>query len=84
MDNHHHSHAHTHSPAFKAAAKMPVLDHYHPGQPFDFMRSDVAEWLLAQPEIRQEMFNWMKRLKAILYVDGRWIGADTYRELNGV
>jgi len=44
------------------------------------MESDVAAWLCQQPELRQGIFNWCKRLQAIIYVDGRWIGAQTYRE----
>ena len=70
------------SPALKAAAKMPVLDHFHKGRPFDIMESDVAEWLCQQPEIRQALFNYYKRNGLIVYVDGRWVGATTYNELN--
>jgi hypothetical protein len=65
------------SPAFKAAARMPVLDHFHKGRPFRIEESDVADWLCQQPEIRQEIFNWMKRLGAIVYDNGKWRGAET-------
>jgi hypothetical protein len=66
------------SPAFKAAAEMPALRHFHRGRPFDIMESEVAAWLCDQPELRQEIFNWCKRLGCILYIDGKWIGAKTY------
>ena len=29
-------------PALKAAARMPLLNHYHPGMPFEIMESDVV------------------------------------------
>ena len=38
-------------PALKAAARMPLLDHYHPGMPFEIMESDVCRWLIVQPLI---------------------------------
>jgi len=38
-------------PALKAAARMPLLDHYHPGTPFEIMESDVCRWLIVQPLI---------------------------------
>ena len=70
------------TPAFKAASRMPELAHFQHGRPFDIMESDVARWLCEQPEWRQEIFNFAKRIGAIVYVDGRWMGAETYRELN--
>jgi hypothetical protein len=78
----HHHKDHSHSPAYRAAAKMPLLAHFQKGRTFDISESDVAAWLCQQPEIRQEIFNWFKRLGAIQYLDGRWIGAATYSELN--
>jgi hypothetical protein len=66
------------SPALKAAAKMPLLDHYHRGEPFDISRSDVVRWLCDQPEIQQALFNYYKRNGLIVYVDGKWMGAETY------
>jgi len=56
---------------------MPVLDHFHKGRPFDIMQSDVAAWLARQPEIRQEMFNYCKRIGAIVYEGGKWRGVAT-------
>ena len=76
-------HVNRNSPAFKAAAKMPVLDHFHKGRTFDIMESSVAAWLCEQPEIRQEVFNFYKRNGAIVYGDGKWRGVkSTQSELN--
>jgi hypothetical protein len=69
-------HATRNSPAFKAAARMPLLDHFHRGRPFDIAESDVVAWLIAQPEIQQETFNWCKLNGAIVYDDGKWRGVD--------
>ena len=69
------------SPALKCAARMPLLDHYRRGESFDITRSDVVRWLCDQPELQQELFNFCKRHDAIVYVNGRWVGADTYGEL---
>jgi hypothetical protein len=38
-------------PALKATARMPLLDQYHPGRPFEIMESDVCRWLIVQPLI---------------------------------
>jgi hypothetical protein len=56
---------------------MPVLDHFHKGRPFDIMESNVAAWLAQRPEIRQEMFNYCKRIGAIVYEGGKWRGVAT-------
>jgi len=73
----------SHSPAFKAAAaRMPVLAHFHRNRPFDIMESDVVAWLVEQPEIRQEVFNMCRRVNSIVYVDGKWMGAETYDNAN--
>ena len=69
------------TPAIEAARRMPTLDHYHKGRPFSIEERDVAQWLCDQPEIRQFVFNWCKRNAAIFYIDGKWIGAQTYSEL---
>jgi len=57
---------------------MPVLRHHVPGQRFDIMQSDVCAWLIDQPAIRQEIFNWVKRNGGILFdvETGRWRGAN--------
>jgi hypothetical protein len=49
---------------------MPLLDHFHPGRPFNILESDVIAWLCEQPEIRQEIFNYCKRHGAIIYSSG--------------
>jgi hypothetical protein len=65
-----------------AAKAMPLLGHYPRGRPFDIMESDVARWLCDQREIRQFIFNYVKRHGAICYEDGRWVGAQTYVDAN--
>jgi hypothetical protein len=42
------------------------------------MQSDVCAWLIDQPEIRQELFNWVKRNGSIVFdlETGRWVGAE--------
>jgi hypothetical protein len=65
--------------ALKAAAKMPPLTHWPPaGHGFDIMRSEVVDWLIKQPEIRQSIFNYCKRSGVIEYdVESRcWRGVD--------
>jgi hypothetical protein len=56
---------------------MPLLEHFKRGRPFDIAESDVADWLCQQPELRQELFNWCKRIGAITYDNGQWRGANT-------
>jgi hypothetical protein len=67
---------HPNPPFVEAAAKMPVLRHFQPGQPFDIMKSNVVDYLVTLPEIRQEVFNLCKRSGAIVYNDGLWRGAN--------
>jgi hypothetical protein len=62
----------------EAARRMPVLEHYRPGRPFDVSESDVCAWLCDQPAVRQFVFNYAKRHQALVYVDKKWVGADTY------
>jgi hypothetical protein len=57
-----------HSPAMKAAARMPALTHWpNEGHGFNIMRSEVCDWLVARPEIRQLVFNLAKSAGAIQY-----------------
>ena len=63
-----------------AARRCPMLDHYQRGRPFDIMASDVVAWLCEQPAIRQFIFNYVKHHEAIVYVDGKWVGAETYAQ----
>jgi len=59
------------------AKKMPPLYHTLPGCGFDIMKSDVAEWLINIPEIRQKIFNMAVNKGVIVFdVDtGKWKGA---------
>jgi hypothetical protein len=65
------------SHALATARRMPLLSHFHVGRPFDLAESDVIAWLCAQPEIQQELFNYVKRHGAIVYEDGKWRGVET-------
>lgn len=61
------------------AKHMPPLYHKLPDAEFDINKSEVAQWLIKQPEILSYVVN---RLKAgtsyIIYnpVTGKWQGAD--------
>jgi hypothetical protein len=68
---------HPNPPFVEAASKMPILRHFQPGQSFDIMKSDVVDYLVSLPEIRQEVFNMCKRSGAIVYHDGLWAGAKS-------
>jgi hypothetical protein len=42
------------------------------------MRSEAVNWLLKQPAIRQELWNYLKRTGAVVYHEsGQWHGAET-------
>lgn len=57
---------------------MPLLSHVRHGEPFDIMRSEAVNWLLKQPAIRQELWNYLKRTGAVVYHEsGQWHGAET-------
>jgi len=69
---------------FDCAAKMPYLRHSSPaGQPFSCMNSEVAAWLVAQPDIRQFVFDRCKDKGLIVFnkATGMWHGKDTKGEL---
>ena len=55
------------TPEMEAASRMPALCHWPKEGGFDIMRSEVCDWLVAQPEVRQWVFNVCK-----------WHGAITY------
>jgi len=55
---------------------MPELFHQLPDQPFDLAKSEVINWLCAQPPIRQALFDFCNQRGAIVFEDGRWHGAD--------
>jgi hypothetical protein len=57
-----------HSPAMQAASRMPKLCHWpDDGGGFRIEQSKVCDWLVAQPEIRQLVFNLAKSAGAIQY-----------------
>jgi hypothetical protein len=62
--------------AIEAARHMPLLPYHVPGECFDISRSHVVRWLCDQPEIQQEIFNYCKRNRAIVYDDGKRRGVD--------
>jgi hypothetical protein len=70
------------SKAWKCAALMPTLCHQIPDQPFDIAKSEVVNWLCAQPVIRQALFDFYRSEDAIVFRDGRWLGAENNRELD--
>jgi hypothetical protein len=54
---------------------MPPLPHFA-RTGFDIMQSEVVDWLAAQPEVRQAVFNWCKNNGAITFdlTERRWRG----------
>jgi len=65
-----------HSKAWKRAAQMPALFHQLPGEEFDIMKSEVVDWLCAQREIREALYNYYRSRGSIVFRDGRWHGAE--------
>lgn len=59
------------------AAQMPRLNHWPDHlSTFDIMKSEAAQWLVDQPEIREWVFRWFYDHGAIEFVeDGVWQGA---------
>lgn len=68
-----------HDKRLDAARWMPALRHSVPGEEFDILDSEAAEWLASQPEIRQYLFDKAKQLGLIRYdrESGTWSGAAT-------
>jgi hypothetical protein len=62
----------------KAAARMPLLEHYRRGEPFNISKSEVVKWLCRQPEIQQQFFNYYKACGAIVFdiETGGWHGSN--------
>jgi hypothetical protein len=65
------------TPALRVAAKMPLLAHHRPGERFHISNSEVVQWLVRQPEVQQEIFNWAKNNNSIVLdiETGCWHGA---------
>jgi len=59
-------------------AKMPSLVHWDRNQPFDIMKSEVVEWLIKQPDVRQFLFDRVKGTGMITFDEklGKWRGVD--------
>lgn len=68
-----------HDKRLDAARRMPALRHSIPGEEFDILDSEAAEWLASQSEIRQYLFDKAKQLDLIRYdrESGAWSGAAT-------
>lgn len=64
--------------AYGPASEMPPLHHRLPGEDYDVARSEVVDWLVTQPSIRERVFYEAKQSKLIEYdaEDGVWIGVD--------
>ena len=66
------------STRWSVAKQMPPLRHSFPGQPFDFLQSEVVAWLFSQPEIAYLVFNSVKDHGEIVYDPGTgtWRGVE--------
>jgi hypothetical protein len=58
--------------------KLPPSFHKMPDQTFDIKKSEVAKWLINQPEILNFVVEIMKKSEAIVYdkETGKWQGVD--------
>ena len=65
-------------PRWDRAKRMPRLRHSVPGEPFDIDKSEVAAWLVSQPEIRQAVFDLAKESGKIIFDSETrtWVGVD--------
>lgn len=61
-----------------AGKKLPPSYHKLPNQEFDMRKSEVAKWLLEQPEILSFVMEIMKKSEMIFYdpETGKWQGVD--------
>lgn len=50
-----------------AARRMPRLVHCRPGEEFDTHKSQVIDWLVRQPGVRQTVFDLARESKAIRF-----------------
>lgn len=55
-------------------AKMPSLKH-KPNASFDIMKSEVVTWLIDQPMVRQEIFDYYKRFMVFDPETRTWSGS---------
>jgi len=58
--------------------KMPPLKHSASKDHFDIMESEVVEYMISRPEIRQKLFDMARNGQAIEYdpATKTWRGAD--------
>ena len=57
------------------AKDMPRLTHSTDGS-FDINTSEVVDWLISQPEIRQKIFDMAKNQRVIFFCNGKWQGIN--------
>ncbi|MFL2076402.1 hypothetical protein [Marinilactibacillus psychrotolerans] len=58
---------------------MPPLKHKQANQDYDIEKSDLVDWLLSQPEIKQWVVSYLKGLSDYLIYDSKtecWVGVD--------
>ena len=60
------------------AKNMPALFHKLPGEEFDYDKSEVVNWLLQLPEVKEHIFNHAKRSGYIRFNrdTGKWCGLN--------
>lgn len=60
------------------ARKMPPLYHTLPGKEFSIQSSEMAQWMIQQPEILQYIVNRIRDGHHIVYnrETGKWQGVD--------
>lgn len=70
------------SKKLSVARNMPPLYHSIPGQNFDITRSQVIQWLTAQPEIMNYIWDNIKNSDDVFYdaATGKWRGVDFEEE----
>lgn len=64
--------------------KMPPLRHRIDGEPYDIMKSEVMDWIVKQPEVRQWLYDKVAdktggRMPEFIKYDsekGTWQGVD--------
>lgn len=66
------------SKQLNVAKQMPRLRHRIPGEEYDNKKSEVINWIVSQPEIRQWLFDKLKSYGYIAYLKepGQWVGIE--------
>jgi hypothetical protein len=67
-----------HSLKFEAISEMPPLHHKLPGQEFDWSKSEVMNWIVSQPQVRDYIYCKAANAGLIEYnnATGKWTGRD--------